>query len=93
MRDEVTIADPWCRHIPDLHRALADPSCASRLPRVTDRLDLFHTCGLWEAQHYLLRAILGWQAVGDGPAWWYRSGKPAENSRNGARVVAEAVPC
>lgn len=72
--------DSWCRHLPDLHRTLADPTFCSRLPPVTAKLDLFDSCALWETLHYLLTHIVGWDSVGKGLGWWYREGQPIDQS-------------
>ena len=72
--------DEWCRHLPDLHRMLADPTYRGSLPSVAARLDLFESCALWETLHYLVRTILGWRAIGEGLAWWYQAGQPVDGS-------------
>lgn len=73
--------DPWCRYIPHLHRALADPSQTGHLPYVAEELTLEQACSAWEPLHYLLTALLGWRSPGHGLAWWYAAGKPVDDPR------------
>lgn len=68
--------DPWCRHLPQLHRLLADPVAICPLPRISEITDLFDACAYWETLHYLLHTLLGWQDPGAGLAWRYATRKP-----------------
>jgi hypothetical protein len=74
------ITDPWCQHIPQLHRVLADPSMIDSFPTVSRDLPLQDACAVWETLHYLLRGLLGWEDPGAGLAWWYASGQPVDES-------------
>lgn len=74
------IKDPWCRHLPLLHRILAKSAEADAFPYVSDNLSLNDACPIWETLHYLLRFLLGWDDPGAGLAWWYSHGKPVDGS-------------
>ena len=80
MNSVYRIEDPWCRHLPLLHRLLADPPSDEPFPRVAESLPLQEACAVWETLHYLLRALLGWDDPGLGLSWWYAHGKPVEDS-------------
>lgn len=80
MTNPYQINDNWCRHIPLLHRVLADPSQIMAFPNVTSLFSLEETCAVWETLHYLLRDLLGWSDPGRGLAWWYSVGKPIVDS-------------
>jgi hypothetical protein len=67
--------DPWCRHLPRLHRALADPEARLDLPHFTRAMRLEESCAYWETLRYLLCALLGWRDIAAGLSWWYASGK------------------
>lgn len=69
------MTDPWCRHLAQLHRALADPGAVAGFLPFSPDAELLDACAYWESLHYLLRGLLGWQDVGSGLAWWYGSGK------------------
>lgn len=71
--------DPWCKDIPNLHRALADPALEELLPYVSEQLELADACSSWETLHYLLTVLLGWESVGHGLAWWYKAEKPNDD--------------
>lgn len=71
--------EPWCRHLPDLHRAIADPSLEHLLPVAGKDVSLKDACSVWEPLHYLLTALLGWESPGHGLAWWYQAGKPTDH--------------
>lgn len=75
------IQDPWCRYIPHLHRALADPSQTGFVPYVSEELSLEDACSAWEPLHYLFTALLGGRSPGHGLAWWYAAGKPVDDPR------------
>ena len=74
------VEDTWCRHLPLLHRLLADPMNDEQFPRVAESLSLDDGCAVWETLHYLLRVLLGWDDPGMGLSWWYGHGKPVEDS-------------
>lgn len=77
------LIDSECRHFHDLHRALADPSLADRLPRIQQCRTLEDFQLYWKTLYYLLHALMGWERIGDGLAWWYSSGR---NARGDARL-------
>lgn len=80
------IEDTWCRHIPLLHRILADESLVDTFPRVSGDLALEEACPVWETLHYLLRHLLGWTDPGTGLAWWYGQGREGSLSPHLALV-------
>lgn len=72
-------ADLWQIQVPALFRALADP--AMRTEVRTPRNDGFEAAlGSWGALHYCFRNLLGWSDPGRGLGWWYREGKPIDDS-------------
>lgn len=77
------LIDSESRYFPDLHRALADPSLADRLPRIQQCRTLEDFQLYWKTLYYLLLALMGWERIGDGLAWWYSSGR---NARGDARL-------
>jgi hypothetical protein len=76
-KPNVGILDSECRYFPDLHRALADPSLADKLPRIQQCRTLEDFQLYWKTLYYLLHALMGWERIGDGLAWWYSSGRNA----------------
>ena len=68
--------DPHLQYLPELHRALAAPEMGNGLPRSFISLDFGQTCAWWETLRYILRALIGWQCLPTGLAWWYEAGKP-----------------
>ena len=60
MTRDGNVTDPWCRYLPALHRALADPGAQGGLPGGPQDLDFGETCVWWETLRYVLRALLGW---------------------------------
>lgn len=72
-------SDPWVKHLPALFRALADPASRRALPRPAGS-SLEEACACWGALHYALNCLLGWRDIPKGLAWWYRAGKPVEDS-------------
>ena len=67
--------DPWCRLIPTLHQALADPYKDHGLPTRPPKDQHGDICAYWETLHYLLHVLVGWQDIATGLAWWYGNGK------------------
>lgn len=76
------VLDEHCRFFPALHRALAGPNTADRLPRIQQCRTIGDLQAYWNTLYYLLHALMGWERIGDGLAWWYASGR---NARGGAR--------
>ncbi len=75
MKESPYLNDPWCRFLPALHRALANPDGDHGLPARPLRDPLVDACAYWETAHYLLRVLLGWNDLATGLAWWYDIGK------------------
>jgi hypothetical protein len=71
------VLDEHCRFFPALHRALADPNTADRLPRIQQCRTIGDFQAYWKTLYYLLHALMGWDRIGDGLAWWYASGRNA----------------
>ena len=70
----------WCPHLPDIHRILADPNAATKMPanyRGLNNRGLSHqeSCAWWETLRYIFKALLGWQDLPAGLAWWYANDK------------------
>ncbi len=80
MSEPYQIDDPWCRHLPLLHRIVAGDARPEEFPRVSDSLELEEACAIWESLHYLLRYLLSWDDVSAGLAWWYAAGQPVADS-------------
>lgn len=70
--------DSQCHYFPELHRALADPSLADRLPRIQQCKTLGDFQSYWKTLFYLFDALMGWKRIGDGLAGWYSCGKNAQ---------------
>ncbi len=81
MSQMLSVDDPWCRHIPTLHRALADPAFLDQMPTLKGHQHPEDAAAAWEPLHYLLTVLLGWRSPGDGLLWWYRAGKPISDSK------------
>lgn len=71
------VQDPWRLQLPTLFRALADPKVTLPSPQ-NDSLD--RACESWGALNFALHSLLGWNDVGRGLAWWYRAGRPMDDS-------------
>lgn len=54
---------------------LIDPVCRNLYPTIPVRSGIFDTCAYWETLYYLFTAILGWQQLDKGLAWWYEKEK------------------
>lgn len=80
MKSGEVFEDPWCQHIPLLHRILIDPTLIEEFPRPTEARTLEQSCANWETLHYLLTVLLGWEHPGRGLAWWYQQNKPVDDS-------------
>jgi len=83
--------DNWCRHIPTLHRVLADPDQISDFPQASGILELEDACAIWETLHYILTALLGWNSPGHGLAWWYSAGKPLDSTH--WKIISDIWDC
>lgn len=80
MYPDYNVSDSWCKHIPLLHRTLADPSFINDFPGMRTLDSLNEACSYWETLHYLFPALLGWKNPGAGLAWWYKQDQPVDDS-------------
>lgn len=69
----------WCRLIPLLHRALADPENDYVFPDPFAFAEDFELqLAYWETLYYALNSLLGWQDLGLGLERWIDAGQPAD---------------
>lgn len=68
----------WCRLIPKVHRALAGSTEPTLFPRFRCDFDGEEARAYWEAGHYLLVRLIGWEPkrLGEALRGWYRAGRP-----------------
>lgn len=75
MNEGLHISDGWCRHIPLLHRIIADPAQQGSFPALAEQCELAEACAYWETLYYLFTTLLGWQRLDKGLGWWYSVNK------------------
>ena len=62
----------WCRLIPRLHHALANPEATWSFPKLRHNGQPEPMVyAYWEGALYLMQTILGWSDPGRGLQWWY----------------------
>jgi len=65
----------WRQWLPRVHRALARPDREVEIPGIRECRDLQSAQAYWECLEYLLSVLIGWEDIGAGLAWWFRTGK------------------
>lgn len=76
MNSTYIIRNTWCKQIPMLHQILTN-SCSEADSSNPCRVsELANACAVWEALHYTMKSLLGWQNPGKRLSWWYQQGQP-----------------
>lgn len=79
-RDPALAGDAiWWKHVPLLHRVLANPQAAGQLPDPPDP-EAAHEDYLayWLPPYYLMTYLLGWARPDFGLSWWLEADRPTD---------------
>jgi hypothetical protein len=80
MNSTYRIRNKWCKQIPLLHQILTSTCPEADFPDPSRVFELDDACAIWEALHYTMKSLLGWQNPAKGLAWWYQQGQPTADS-------------